>query len=180
MPTPSKPISVIKQQGNRRRLSKKAIEHREKEEKNLTTGYSFKEWASVKNNINSHNEFVRLKKIFKKIQKDDALHESIMNRFCLLHAECIEFENMAEKIMANINDLESTWKEKKIEYIDYINAKNSLLDNYMKCDKKIMEKRKAMLDIEKENIMTIAGALRSIPKKPIEENNVDPMAAYLK
>ena len=178
MPTPSKPISVIKMEGNRRRLSKKAIEHREKEEKNLTTGYSFKEWEAVKSNVNSHNEFIRLKKIFKKIDKDDALHESIMNRFCLLHAECIEFEAMSKTILANINELETALKAKKIDFLDYINAKNSLLDNYMKCDKKIMEKRKAMLDIEKENIMTIAAALRSIPKKPQEESNINPYASF--
>jgi hypothetical protein len=50
----------------------------------------------------------------------------------------------------------------------------------MKLDKKLMEKRRAMLDLEKENIMTIASALRSIPKKPPEEKEIDPIEAMLR
>jgi hypothetical protein len=38
-------------------------------------------------------------------------------------------------------------------------------------DKQIQTKRKMLLDIEKENIMTIAAALRSIPKKTDEKEN---------
>lgn len=41
------------------------------------------------------------------------------------------------------------------------------------------KKRGMMLDIEKECIMTIASALRSIPKKPEKEEEQDPMAALL-
>jgi hypothetical protein len=35
----------------------------------------------------------------------------------------------------------------------------------IECDRQVQAKRKMLLDIEKENIMTIAAALRSIPKK---------------
>ena len=41
-------------------------------------------------------------------------------------------------------------------------------------DKQIMQKRRMLLDIEKENLMTIAAALRVIPKGKKEE--VDPNA----
>ena len=81
-------------------------------------------------------------------------------------------------MLENIEELESNWRENNMEFVDYLNAKNSLLDKFMKCDKKIMEKRRAMLDIEKENIMTIASALRSIPKKPQEESNINPYASF--
>jgi hypothetical protein len=37
--------------------------------------------------------------------------------------------------------------------------------NIVGLDKQIMSKRNMMLAIEKENLMTIASALRSIPKK---------------
>ena len=46
------------------------------------------------------------------------------------------------------------------------------IDTYQKgdwafdLDKQLQPKRKMLLDIEKENIMTIASALRVIPKKP--------------
>lgn len=45
-------------------------------------------------------------------------------------------------------------------------------------DRQIMDKRKMMLAIEKENIMTIQSALRSVPKKP-EPKKSSPMADYL-
>ena len=45
-------------------------------------------------------------------------------------------------------------------------------------DRQIMAKRKMMFDIEKENIMTIQSALRSVPKKP-EPKKTSPMAEYL-
>ena len=38
-------------------------------------------------------------------------------------------------------------------------------------DKQIQSKRKMLLDIEKENVMTIASALRSIPKKEDKETD---------
>ena len=38
-------------------------------------------------------------------------------------------------------------------------------------DSAIQSKRKMLLDIEKENIMTIAAALRSIPKKSGDKKN---------
>ncbi|MDE5741974.1 MAG: hypothetical protein K2H90_05950, partial [Oscillospiraceae bacterium] len=48
--------------------------------------------------------------------------------------------------------------------------------NLLALDKRIQDKRKMLLDIEKENIMTIAAQLRSIPKKVEDEADDDPMA----
>lgn len=179
MPTPTKPIALIKAEGNKRHLSKKEMESREKAEKSLLTGSSFKEWDEVKNNIVAHKEFTRLKKLFKAIQKDDGLHESIINRYCLLLAESKEFENMKSIIIDEINELKQMYDDMRIDPLNYINEKGKLQDRIMKCDKKIMDKRKMMFDIEKENIMTIASVLRSIPKKVEEPKEIDPMAKLL-
>ena len=43
--------------------------------------------------------------------------------------------------------------------------------NLVSMDKQIQTKRKMLLDMEKENVMTIASALRSIPKKPESKKN---------
>jgi len=40
-----------------------------------------------------------------------------------------------------------------------------MMSSMLSIDKQIVSKRKMLLDIEKENVMTIASALRSIPKK---------------
>ena len=45
-------------------------------------------------------------------------------------------------------------------------------------DRQVQGKRKMLLEIEKENIMTIASALRNIPKKAEEEE--DPLLRVLK
>jgi hypothetical protein len=174
---PSKPIGIYLADGNKRHLTKKEIELREGAEKKLLSGYEFEEWDSVKDNIYAHKEFIRLKKLFKKIDKDDALHESSINRFCLLHAECID---LMEKIQAN--NIASTWLENEkcdMDVKTYIDSKFKLTEEYMKLDRQLMQKRKAMLDLERENIMTIAAALRTIPKKVEAEESVDPMARFI-
>ena len=65
-----------------------------------------------------------------------------------------------------------------LDFMTYLDRKENIHSRFMALDKKVMEKRKMMLDIEKENIMTIQSALRSIPKKP-EEKNKSAMAEFL-
>ena len=168
----SKPIQIV--QGHR---TKKEIELRKKAEESLLSGSSFKEWPDVKKNPVAHKEFIRLRKVLKAIGKDDALHENSINRYCMLHAECKEFELHKNKVNADIEDLYS--KSNEMEFIDYMKCKVELHKQLMACDKKIMDKRKMMLDLEKENIMTIASALRSIPKKA-EDTKQSKMGAFLK
>jgi hypothetical protein len=103
------------------------------------------------------------------------LHESVVNRYCMLKAECNDFELMINELNIEIEQL----KNIDIEPLDYITQKGKMQDRIMTCDRKIMEKRKMMLDIEKENIMTIASALRSIPKQPDKEKENSSMAAYM-
>lgn len=53
----------------------------------------------------------------------------------------------------------------------YYKLKSGMQANIISLDKQIQAKRKMMFDIERENIMTIAAALRSIPKKAEPEDN---------
>lgn len=159
----SKPIALVK--GHR---TKKEKEMREKAEKELASGSAWGEWESVKNNTDAHKEFLRLKKLFKKIKKDDALHEGPINRYCLMHSECIQlasFQSMLYRAIEKSDDL-----DKQMDYFKEL----------ITADKKLMDKRAAMLAIEKENLMTIASVLRSIPKKVDEDKSEDPMAAFLR
>jgi hypothetical protein len=61
----------------------------------------------------------------------------------------------------------------------YYKLLHGMQANVVGLDKQIMAKRKMMLDIEKENIMTIASALRSVPKKPPAEEKKGGIAAYM-
>ena len=49
-----------------------------------------------------------------------------------------------------------------------------LQKNMVNMDKQVQSKRIMLLNIEKENVMTIASALRSIPKK-VDEEESDPL-----
>lgn len=164
MSRPSKPISVITNEKKCHR-TKKEIKQREQAEKSLETGEYLKERDEVKSDANAHKEFARIKLLLVKLDKNDALFEGIINRYCLLTSECLGFEERIKKLTNSIKQLENDYAEEKIEAEFYYNKIDSLQKSIINYDKQIMTKRKMLLDIEKENIMTIASALRSIPKK---------------
>lgn len=174
MPTPPKPVVVLKAE-KRSHRTKAELKVREEGEKALATGVVLKERPEVKNNPIAHKEFLRINKLLKKIEKNDAIYEPIINRYCLLQAECKEFEEKRETIYRNILELEKD-KERLIESGEmslstYYKIKNDMQKQIVALDRQIQAKRKMLLDIEKENIMTIASALRSIPKKVDKEEN---------
>ncbi|HHY28445.1 MAG TPA: hypothetical protein GX523_17225 [Desulfitobacterium dehalogenans] len=170
---PTKPLALV--QGHRTKEEKKV---REEAEKKLLTGVSLKEWPEVKADPAAHKEFLRVKKVLKAIDKDDALHEGVINRYCLLHGECKKLEVMKQELNAEALELYAAKQNGEVDFLTYLDKKESIQKRFLALDKKIMDKRKMMLDIEKENIMTIQSALRSIPKKP-EEKKKSGMAAFL-
>jgi hypothetical protein len=178
MTRPSIPIELVK--GHR---TKAEIETRKEAEKALLTGTPLKEWDNTKNNKIAHKEFLRIKKLLQAINKDDGLHESVINRYCLIIAECNDFEEKREKFYKNISELEVD-KDKLIESEEislstYYKMKYNMQKTIIDLDKQVQAKRKMLLDIEKENIMTIASALRSIPKKPDKEDKPSGVAAFM-
>jgi predicted nuclease with TOPRIM domain len=174
MPTPPKPFTVLKAEGKSHR-TKKELKLREEGEKALATGVALKERPEVKNNPVAHKEFIRINKLLKKIGKNDAIYEAVINRYCLLQAECTEFEERREKFYEQMKELEERVSE--MEPDDYFKLQSEMQKNIINLDKQIQSKRKMLFDLEKENIMTIASALRSIPKKT--EKNENPLLKAL-
>ena len=170
---PTKPLALV--QGHRTKAEK---EVREKAERTLITGVSLKEWPDVKADEVAHKEFQRLRKVLKAIDKDDDLHEGVINRYCLLHSECKKFEVLKLECNAEVLELFVSRQNGELDLLTYLDKKESIQGRFLTLDKKIMEKRKMMLDIEKENIMTIQSALRSIPKKEQPKQKTG-MAAFL-
>lgn len=168
MPTPPKPFVVLKAEGKSHR-TKKELKLREEGEKALATGVALKERPEVKNNPVAHKEFMRINKLLKSIGKNDAIYEAVINRYCLLQAECVEFEEKREKFYEQMSELEE--KAFEMEFKDYFKLQSEMQKNIISLDKQIQAKRKMLLDLEKENIMTIAAALRNIPKKVEKQDN---------
>lgn len=158
---PPKPLELV--QGHRTKAERKV---REKAESELLTGVTLKESAEVKANPVAHREFRRVKNLLKQIKKDDDLYGRIINTHCLLVAEVADHETIRGKYLQTLADLDENWSEEGVTFFEYINTKSKVQGQIIALDKLLMAKRKMILDISKENIMTIQSALRSVPKTP--------------
>lgn len=187
MPTPPKPFTVLTTE-NKSHRTKAELEQRKKEEEALESGVALKERQIVKDNEFAHKEFLRINKLLKNIKKNDALYESVINRYVILQAECLDFEVKKEHLYQIIERLDDAFQseidnapeDERANLIrTYSRTYNESLKSILAIDSQIQAKRKMLLDIEKENIMTVASALRSIPKKVNNEDDEDPMKKLL-
>lgn len=180
MPTPTKPFKVLTTEKKSHR-TKAELKIREEGEKSLSTEMKLKERKEVKENKVAHKEFKRIEKLLKNIDKNDAIYEAVINRYCLLQAECSDLEERREEFYKLIFELKTEMKTTtdKMDYeediatykLEYSKAISKMMSSMLSIDKQIASKRKMLLDIEKENVMTIASALRSIPKKEDKESD---------
>lgn len=184
MPTPAKPFSVLVSEKKSHR-TKAELKQREEGEKSLTTNTEMKERKEVRQDKVAHKEFKRIEKLLKNIDKNDAIYEAVINRYCLLQAECTNLEKERAELYVLIYELKDEQKaitEQLVENygdvseicdyrLEYAKQIAKMMNTMSTIDKQINSKRKMLLDIEKENVMTIASALRSIPKKEEKDNN---------
>ncbi len=172
MPTPSKPVNVIRMEGKSHR-TKRELRERERAEEQLLTGKILRETDEVKANSVAHKEFQRIKKLLKSIEKDDDLYGAVINRYCILQAECQDFAEKREKMYQSLLGLEEEfayYKENDMIHV-YYKTVAEMQKSLLNLDKQVQTKRKMLMDIEKENVMTIAASLRSIPKKTEKKKN---------
>ena len=172
MPTPPKPTNVILLEGKSHR-TKKELAERKRAEAQLLTGKILKEAAEVKENEKAHKEFQRIRKLLKSIEKDDDLYGATINRYCLLMAECSDFQDKRETMYRQMQDLQESKEEfeRNEDLKTYYMLQSTMQKNMIALDRQVQTKRKMVLDIEKENIMTIASSLRSVPKKTDKKKN---------
>lgn len=178
MPTPPKPAEILKLEKASHR-TKKELEQRSSAEKSLLSGVPMQEEKAVKNTPAAHKEYIRIKGILSKIGKNDALYQAVINRYCLLKAECAQMELKRESFYESVKKLESRFYDNdgcELTEMEFYQMQVKLQSSVIACDKQIQAKRRMMFDIEKECIMTISSALRSIPKKPEDEAEDDPFA----
>ena len=189
MPTPNKPAVVIRAEGRSHR-TKAELELREKGEAALATGGPMKARKEVRENKKANSEFKRVSKLLEGIGKNDALIEGVINRYCQITAEVLEFEAKRAEFSKGIAQLQEAYEDDKFQHpdiddrivptMDYFRTLATMESALLSLDKRIQDKRKMLLDIEKENIMTVAAQLRSIPKKVEDEEEYDPMANLFK
>ena len=166
---PPKPFTVLNSEKKSHR-TKAELAQRKNEEQSLLTGQKLKETKEVKENPVAHKEFRRLLKLLEAIQKNDAIYEQSINRYCLLVAECAEINEKRMGMWNNAKVLEEHQSEFE-DIKEYFDLLISFQKNALALDKQLQAKRSMLLSLEKENAMTIASALRSIPKVPEKKTN---------
>lgn len=164
---PSKPVQLIKLEGKSHR-TKAELEHREKAEKALYTGTTFKESPAVKADPIAHKEFLRLKKLYKHIQYVDGLDEQIINRYCLLVSQ----EQALQKLVEHMNE--------DVENCQTFDHRLELYKAISGTVAKLTQVRNMLLKIEDRLFLNPTARVKAIPKQPPEEEKSSPMAEFLK
>lgn len=158
MGRPSKHTGVLTEE-KRSHRTKAELEQRRSSEAAQLTGIKMHEDPEVKADPIAHKEFTRVKKLLSTVGKNDALYESVMNEYAMLKSDIVRYSEMRLKIQEECSGKES-------------------YELIMNCDAKIEKFRKKRFDIEKENGMTIASSMRSIPKTAAKAEN--PLIAALR
>lgn len=179
MGRPAKAAVVLEAEGKSHR-TKAEMELRKQAEAELSSGEKLKERPETKENPVAHKEFRRVNKLLTKIKKNDALYESIINRYCMLQADCVELAEMRNQFSESKAELEEEYRETgNMTPTEYYRMLTNMQNNILALDRQLQAKQKMMLDIEKECSMTISSALRSIPKTPAEPKGSALLSALL-
>ena len=175
MGRPAKSYLALIQSNDISKKSKAEIEQRKKGEESLLSKVKMREFPETKANPKADLEYKRISKLMKKIEKDDDLFSSVINRYCMLKAECDEIIERRETIYGTIQQLQEKWNSGTSELTEeaYFNLQAKFTAQYISMDKSLGPKRKEMFSIEKENLMTIAGSIRCVPKQVIKDDDTD-------
>ena len=175
MSRPAKSYLQLISENDISKKSKAEIEQRKKGEESLLTKVKMREFPETKENPKAHLEYKRVSNLMKKIEKDDDLFSAVINRYCMLKAECDEIKERSETLYGTIQQLQREWEsgESELKAEQYFNLQAKLTAQYLSTEKALSPKRKMLFDIEKENLMTIAGSIRCVPKQVIKDDDTD-------
>lgn len=165
---PSKPVQLIKLEGNKDRRTKAELDHREEMEKKMRTGTLFKEEPATKADPVAHKEFLRLKKLYKEIEFVEGLDQATINRYCQLKGQ----EHFLQELYVEV--------KRAIDAAKQVAKKMALYEDMKDIITKQNQVRDKMLKLEDRLFLNPVARMRSIPKKPPEEEKKSPMAEFLK
>ncbi len=185
MPTPTKPVAVLIAEGKSHR-TKAELAARAAAEASFITGKPMRARSAVKNDPVAYKEFKRLCALYETIGKNDALIEGVINRYCMLLSEEETMKKDLARFQKSLDQLNDAYEkdvnahpdgnDRDISDRDYFKIKTDMENSVQTLQRQIQGRRKMMLEIEKENIMTIVSQLRAIPKKAEDDEADDSMA----
>ena len=176
MPEPPKSATVLRLEGKSHR-TKAELEKKELAEKQAITGVPMQ--VNKKLCKEAQAEFKRLKSLFKKIDKDDALYENAINRYCEVKAEIETFKKLMDKRNADVEELQRAYADGEIEFITMLSGKEKAYGQIAGIDRQIQAKRNMMSKTENDNSMTILSSMRVAPNMADIKEDDSPMAKFL-
>lgn len=168
---PPKHLSVV--DGHLSNEDKKA---RAEGEKNLTAKSKMKKSADVRKNKAASGHFNRLTKLYGEIGLCDALCENTINRYCLLLARLSEVGDLSTMAEESITELRE--RRDEMEATDYFATLTKMTQNITALERAAAKVRDQLLAIERENLLTIQGKLRAVPKKAEKPKAKGGIASY--
>lgn len=174
------PVPIESARGHRTIAEKKA---RQRNEADLLTGSAMQEWPKIRSNDVAHKRFIKTKNLLASIGKDDALIEPLVNRYCLLIAECAEFEEKRETFYNARTELQVEYRANLcgdqnnggMTASEYYKLLAKMMESVINVDRQIMAKRAMLLNIEKESGMTLISQMRTTTKTSPKEKPKNPM-----
>lgn len=103
------------------------------------------------------------------MEKDDAAYTGIINRYCQIYAECLSLSERRERFELGIEELREGYGRGEIEAGQYYKLLRDMQKNINAVDKIADSKRQMLLAIEKECCLTVAAALRAVPKSHLKK-----------
>jgi hypothetical protein len=161
---PPKPYLELAADNDSLHMTKAELRARKEAEESLLTGEGMKITEEVAANPRAAKEFARVKDLFAFIKKDDDIYGSVMNRYCLLLAECAELSIQRTTLSKALLSEEVKKELDQMQLIERVEIVERYSNMIRGIDIQLKNKRDQMLAIEKENAMTIMGALRSVPR----------------
>lgn len=155
MPRPSKPVSI-----NKKRLTKAEKEFRLEQESKLKTGNKLIAYDDVKNDKIAYKEFLRLRKMFVKLDFIDSLDEQIINRYCKEISRKNNIEVMLQKMQNKLN--EDSFMT-NTQYSDICKSIDSL-------NKTITNINNMLLKYEDRLFLNPFSRMKAVPKTPPKES----------
>lgn len=145
-------------------LTKEQKETRANGEKALTAKAKMQKSLEVKANKRASAHFDRLNKLYKEIGICDGLCENTINRYCLMLAKMAELVELSAKVAESMDELREGRGDMEADV--YYDTLNKLGQNYVSLERATAKVRDQLLAIERENLLTIQGKLRAVPKQP--------------
>lgn len=171
MGRPPKRIELI--EGHITRAEKQA---RVNGEDKLQVKQKMRKSKAVKDDPVANSYYNRLVSLYREIDMADAMTENVINRYCVLLARLGDIERLGDKLRNALDEMEE--RKDELEYTEYIKQVVALAKAAVSNEKAVAKIRDQLLAIEKENLMTIQGKLRAVPKKPEKKEQKSGFAAY--